>query len=221
MLRPVILAGLFFVFLAVVLFGSAGGIDWPMGWAFLGAYLAFMVMGFLLFDPELIRERSHIGMGAKGWDVALASFSFIWLFPLTLIVAGLDVGRFGWSPPVPPVLEILALVVFVIATAFAFWAVRTNRFFSTFVRIQEERGHHVITDGPYAYVRHPGYAGVILATLALPLALGSLWALVPAGIGASLFALRALLEDRTLEEELPGYREYAGRVRWLLLPGVW
>lgn len=221
MLRPIGFAGLFFVFLVVVLFGSAGRIDWLMGWAFLGAYVAFMVMGFLLFDPELIRERSHIGAGAKRWDVALASFSFIWLFPLALIVAGLDAGRFGWSPPLPAVLEILALVVFVIATAFAFWAVRTNRFFSTFVRIQEERGHHVVTEGPYAYIRHPGYAGAILATLALPLLLGSFWALIPASIGSSLLVLRTFLEDRTLKEELSGYREYADRVRWLLLPGIW
>ncbi len=98
---------------------------------------------------------------------------------------------------------------------------QANRFFSTFVRIQEDRGHHVVTTGPYRFVRHPGYAGAIVGSLALPLALGSLWALIPAAIGSAGFALRTHREDRMLRDELPGYLEYSRRVRWRLLPGLW
>lgn len=221
MLKPVILAGLYFLFLAAVLLGSAGRIDWPMAWAFLGAYLAIIIIAFFVVDPELIQERSHVGPGVKRSDVLLASLSFVWFFPLTLLAAGLDAGRFEWSPAFPAAVQPLALVVFVLGTAFSLWAEATNRFFSTFVRIQTERGHCVVVDGPYAHVRHPGYAGQILASIALALLLGSLWALIPAVVGSCLLAVRTLFEDRTLMEELSGYREYASRVRWRLIPGIW
>ena len=221
MLRPVILAGLYFLFLAAILLGSAGRVDWPMAWAYLGVYLAFIIVAFLAVDPELIQERSHMKAGVKRWDVLLASLSFVWFSPLTLLVAGLDAGRFKWSPSFPAAVQPSALVVFAAGTAFACWAEVTNKFFSTFVRIQTERGHRVVIDGPYAHVRHPGYAGTISASVALPLALGSLWALIPAFVGSWLLAVRTLFEDKTLMEDLSGYREYASRVRWRLLPGVW
>lgn len=221
MLRAVIQAGSLLFFLAAILFGSAGRIDYPMAWAFLCVYLAFIVMAFLLLDPELIRERGHVEAGVRRWDVVLASLSFVWLFPLTLLVAGLDAGRFGWSPPFPVTVQLYALGVFILGHALAFWAMVTNKFFSTFVRIQTERGHCVVSDGPYAYVRHPGYAGTILSSIALPISLGSLWALIPAFVGACLFVVRTFREDRTLSEELDGYREYSSRVRWRLIPGIW
>jgi protein-S-isoprenylcysteine O-methyltransferase Ste14 len=221
MLRPAIIAGLYFFLLAAILLGSAGHIRWPMAWAFLAVYLAVIIIAFFVVDPQLIKERSRMGPGVKRLDVFLASLSFLWFFPLTLLVAGLDAGRFGWSPSFPAAVPPLALVVFALATAFSLWAEATNRFFSTFVRIQTERGHRVVADGPYARVRHPGYAGQILASIALALALGSLWALIPAFVGSCLLAVRTLFEDRTLMEELSGYREYASRVRWRLLPGIW
>ncbi|MFQ5824525.1 MAG: methyltransferase family protein [bacterium] len=118
-------------------------------------------------------------------------------------------------------MQVSALVVFVFGHAIAFWAMVANKFFSTFVRIQTERGHHVVTDGPYAWVRHPGYTGTILSAIALPISLGALWALIPAFIGACLFVVRTLREDRTLTDELNGYREYTSRVRWRLVPGLW
>jgi len=101
------------------------------------------------------------------------------------------------------------------------WAMAANKFFSATVRIQEERGHTVATGGPYRYVRHPGYVGWLMLTLATPVVLGSRWALVPAGITVILTILRTALEDRTLHSELEGYREYAERVRYRLLPGIW
>lgn len=220
-LRPVALAGVYYLFLAGILLGSAGRVDWPMAWAYLGVYLAIIIIAFFVVDPELIRERSGMKPGVKRSDLVLASVSFLWFSPLTLLVAGLDAGRFGWSPSFPAAGQALALAAFALGTAFSLWAEATNRFFSTFVRIQTERGHRVVTGGPYAYVRHPGYAGQVLASLALALALGSLWALIPAFVGSCLLAVRTLFEDRTLMEELSGYREYASRVRWRLLPRVW
>jgi protein-S-isoprenylcysteine O-methyltransferase Ste14 len=221
MLRAVVMAAAYFLFLAAVLLAPARRLDWSMAWAFLSVYLAVIVVAFFVVDPDLIRERSRMGPGVKRCDVALASVSFVCFFPLTLLVAGLDAGRFEWSPPFPVAAQPLALAVFALATAFSLWAEATNRFFSTFVRIQTDRGHRVVTDGPYAYVRHPGYAGQVMASLALALALGSLLALVPAFVGSCLLAVRTLFEDRTLMDELDGYREYASRVRSRLLPGVW
>jgi protein-S-isoprenylcysteine O-methyltransferase Ste14 len=156
-----------------------------------------------------------------GWDPPLATGGFLFLFPALFVVAGLDARRYQWSPPIPGGVTVAAAAAFVFGQAFAFWAVRSNPFFAKFVRIQHERGHHVVRSGPYAYVRHPGYAGSLLAHLMLPLILGSLWALVPAVIGTALFVVRTWLEDRTLQAELPGYRDYAHDVRWRLVPGVW
>jgi protein-S-isoprenylcysteine O-methyltransferase Ste14 len=220
-LRDIVASALFLAFLAAALLGPAGRIDWPMAWAYLAVYLAFILGGFIVLDPELIRERGSAEHGFKREDVRLAAFSFPWLYPVPLVVTGLDGGRYGWSPDIPLAAQVAALAVFALALAFAFWAMMVNRFFSTFVRIQSERGHHVVTGGPYAYVRHPGYAGTILSTVAFPIALGSLWALIPACVGGFLFALRTLQEDKILQAELDGYREYASRVRWRLFPGVW
>jgi len=209
------------VLMAAVLFGAAGRFDWPLAWAFLGANLAFAVLGFAILDPELIRERARPGGATLRWDRWLSVTGFVWLFPLALLVASLDAGRFGWSPPVPRAVPVLALGVFALGNAFALWAARTNRFFSSFVRIQTERGHRVVTGGPYAFVRHPGYSGGLLAMWVAPLALGSLWGLLPASLGLCFFLARTAREDRFLHEQLPGYREYAERVRWRLIPGVW
>ena len=206
---------------AAILFGAAGRADWAAAWTFLAVYSAFVVLAFLLLDPELIRERTHFQPNAERWDILLASFAFVWLFPLTLLVAALDAGRFEWSPTLPLALQLIGLVFFIAGNSFAFWAMRVNVFFSAFVRIQEERGHRVVSGGPYAYVRHPGYAGAIVAAIALPLLLGSLCALLPAFIGSSLFVLRTWREDETLQKELKGYAEYCRRVRSRLLPGVW
>lgn len=123
--------------------------------------------------------------------------------------------------PLPGVVQIRALVAFALGNALGSWAMVSNRNFSTFLRLQHDREHQVETRGPYRYVRHPGYAGVIVGALAFPLALGSLWALLPAVIGASGFVLRTALEDRVLLQELDGYAEYAGQVRYRLLPRVW
>jgi protein-S-isoprenylcysteine O-methyltransferase Ste14 len=139
---------------------------------------------------------------------------------VTLVVAGLD-RRWGWRPEVPWVWALIGAALLVLASAFAAYAMLTNRFFSAVVRIQRERGHTVVTAGPYRWVRHPGYAGGVACHLAMPILLGSLWALIPGVLTAGLTVLRTALEDRTLRAELPGYSEYARRTRYRLLPGVW
>jgi protein-S-isoprenylcysteine O-methyltransferase Ste14 len=226
MLRGAVFLTLYLAFLVAVPFIAAGRVDWPTAWASMGIYVAISVINFFLVDPELVRERSRglalpAGAGTQRWDQALATGSWILFFPLTLLVAGLDIGRFGWSPPLPAAVQILALVVFALGNALGSWAMVSNCYFSTFVRLQHDREHQVETRGPYRYMRHPGYAGVIAGALALPLALGSLWALLPAGVGAGGFVLRTALEDRVLLQELDGYAEYTSRVRYRLVPGVW
>ena len=139
---------------------------------------------------------------------------------VTLVVAGLD-RRWGWRPELPLAWALIGAALLALASAFAAYAMLTNRFFSGVVRIQHERGHTVVTDGPYRWVRHPGYAGGVVGQIALPLLLGSLWALIPGVLTAGLTILRTTLEDRTLCTELPGYAEYAQRARYRLLPGVW
>lgn len=219
--RTLIRIPLYILFLAVILFVSAGRLDWLMAWVFLGVYVAIILVTIFLVDPELIEERTHIRAGIKRWDFALAGLAIVFLMPATLIVAGLDAGRFRWSPSFPVWVQLLALLAYVLGSAIVSWAMAANKFFSTFVRIQKERGHYVVTGGPYRYVRHPGYTGAIVVSISLPLLLGSLWALIPAMVGVCILVIRTFFEDNTLKKELEGYNEYAGRVRYRLLPGIW
>ena len=140
-------------------------------------------------------------------------------FPL-VIVAGLD-HRYGWSPELPIWIILLGFILIMLGYAFAAWAMAENRFFSSVVRIQTERGHQVCDGGPYRIVRHPGYAGSILALPGIVLALSSAWTLIPAAAALIIAVIRTALEDQTLQEELPGYRDYAQRIRYRLLPGVY
>lgn len=212
----------FVAILAAILFLSAGRLDWVMGWVYVGMYACVTVAGVLLvpLDPELVEERTQIKEGVKEWDRRLTVIGSL-LYPLAiLVVAGLD-ERFGWSPSFSIGVQIAALVVAASGNLLSIWATAVNRFYGRFVRIQKERGHVVISDGPYRIVRHPGYVGQIVFSLASALALGSLWALVPGGLFAALLVVRTALEDRTLQEELEGYEGYAGRVRYRLVPYVW
>jgi len=208
------------VFLGAALFLSAGRVDWPMAWAFMGVWLAFSALGFLVLSRALIVERGRLVAGGERSDLLLASSFAVLLYPGTLITCGLDT-RFAWSPPLPEIAQLLALGLFAVGYAFAFWAMYVNPFFSTVVRIQAERGHRLVDQGPYRFVRHPGYAGAMAAHLVLPIALDSLWGLVPAVLGSVLLAARSVREERTLERELAGYSAYILRVRWRLLPGIW
>ena len=209
--------------LGTVLFASAGRLDLPMFWAYLavhsGAQLA-MALAVFRRDRDLLDERQKPGEGAKAWDRVVLRVYL--LFTLALfVVAGLDVGQFHWSDTVPFWARLMALPGFALSFAFSIWAMVVNSFYSRLVRIQRDRGQFVVTDGPYRFVRHPSYVGSMVSWLCAALALGSWLALVPVALIAATIAVRTALEDRTLQEELPGYREYARRVRYRLLPGVW
>ena len=221
----IVQAALGLVGYGAILFLSVGRLDWVWGWVFLGLLAAVLISHVLILvpiNPELLAERSRgiCQEGAKGWDKWVATFAAGMGTVPTWIVAALDV-RFEWSASVPLTLHIGGLIGSVLGWALFMWAMGANAFFSEAVRIQEERGHTVVTDGPYRYVRHPGYVGAILALLATPLLLGSLWALIPAGLAAIGYVVRTALEDGMLQEELDGYTEYAQQTRYRLLPGVW
>ncbi len=205
--------------IAACLFVPAGRLDWPMAWAVVAYFAAYSAGGFYFLDPGLIAERSGIPPDAQRADLALAGLAFVLLYPVSLVVSGLDAR--DAASPIPAPLAWTSFAVFAAGYSFSLWAAATNPFFSAAVRIQRERGHHVIDSGPYAWVRHPGYAGALLAHLALPLALGAPRALLPAALGALLLSLRAVREERRLVRELPGYEDYAVRVRHRLVPGVW
>ena len=140
-------------------------------------------------------------------------------FPMVM-VAGLD-HRYGWSSVFPLWLSVAGFIIITLGYAFASWALAENRFFFSVVCIQVDRGHVVCDSGPYRIVRHPGYAGNIPPLLGIVLAFGSVWTLVPAAVALIITVIRTVLEDQTLQEELPGYREYARRVRYRLIPGIY
>ena len=216
--RVMQLAFLLAVF-AASLFLTSGRLDWIAAWAYLGLYVGMILATGLVIERDLIAERSRIGEGTKDWDRVLGSLSIFLVTPGALIVAGLD-KRFGWSE-LPLVVQIVAALFVILGSALTVWTMASNRFFSGTVRIQEDRGHTVVSAGPYGFVRHPGYLAWCISAPAIPLMLGSLWGLIPALLGLCALVLRTALEDSTLHEELPGYQDYARRVRYRLLPGVW
>jgi protein-S-isoprenylcysteine O-methyltransferase Ste14 len=204
--------------LAGLLFGSAGSLDVP---AFQGYLLFFAASCFIQYNSagqDLMKERIK---PAPGGTDRITQVVAMLLLVAHLVIAGLDVGRFHWSDSVPGWVQCAAL--FGLAGGMGIWslATRENRFFSTVIRIQRERGHHVVSTGPYRFVRHPGYAAAIWTFPLSGLALGSWWSLAPSLVTSLLFIRRTLLEDRILIAELPGYREYAGDVRYRLIPQVW
>jgi protein-S-isoprenylcysteine O-methyltransferase Ste14 len=222
--KRLIQIGLLVLIQAMALFGAAWRLNWVEGWVYIGLYLAFIALNAVLMlskpgSVELIKERSQIKENAKGWDKAIGLL--IGLFGSgMLIVAGFD-ERWSWSPHLAVAVQVAAFVVVALGDVLFAWAMASNKFFSSVVRIQQDRGHTVQTGGPYRFVRHPGYLGAIVPALATPLALGSLWAFIPAGLLTAVMVVRTALEDKTLRGELAGYEEYAQRTRYRLVPGMW
>jgi protein-S-isoprenylcysteine O-methyltransferase Ste14 len=196
--------------------------DWFWAWAYLTVIMGVFAVNAVLFLPrnlELIAERAGAKENTKSWDRTLVKFYAIFYF-VPFLIAGLDY-RFGWSPQLPLAAQLVALVIVVAGYGLVSWAMISNKFFSRTVRIQTDRGHTVATAGPYQYVRHPGYVGMLAYLIATPLMLGSLWALIPAVLVAGALVVRTSLEDKTLQEELHGYRDYAQRVKYRLVPKIW
>jgi protein-S-isoprenylcysteine O-methyltransferase Ste14 len=208
LIPPAILAG--------IVCAAAGRLDLPFVWAIAGVMAAFHLLMAAFVDPTLLNERQSPASGnvdrlTRPLGVALVLVHWV--------IAGLDVGRLHWSV-VPSQVQAAGVAGFVAALAVNFWAMRVNRFYSSVVRIQPDRGHQTIVDGPYRFVRHPGYAATLLAMFSGGIALGSWLAMIPVLGFAALFIRRTMLEDRMLQQELAGYSEYAQRVKYRLVPGI-
>jgi protein-S-isoprenylcysteine O-methyltransferase Ste14 len=211
------------VITAFILFVAAGRLNWTGGWAFLGMNIFTQLLSaFILIprQPDLLNERSQVQSGTKSWDRFFAPAITIFGTLAIILVAGLD-ARLGWSTSLSLCIWALALALALVSQLFVLWAMVTNRFFATTVRIQVERGHQVVNSGPYHIIRHPGYLGSIVFNLLVPLVLGSFWTYIPALVTVVLLVVRTFLEDRTLQAELSGYQEYTRHVPYRLIPGFW
>lgn len=211
---PLALVGLIFL--------PAGSIVWWPGWLFLAVMiLAFSVSALVIVrvNPIIFRARSRIQPGTKAWDKALLAVVFPAMAAI-LPLGALDAGRFHWSA-VPLWLVGLGYAASLATIAVTAWAQAVNPFFEPGVRIQTERHQRVIDSGPYRFVRHPGYISALVLFFGMALALGSLWALIPAALASAVLVVRTAWEDRLLQAELAGYQDYSRRVRWRLVPGIW
>jgi protein-S-isoprenylcysteine O-methyltransferase Ste14 len=216
----IVQVAVFILMLGLLLFLPAGRLDWPEAWIFLlGFVLVIVVAGIwsVRNNPDLINERGRVAENTKWWDKILLTLYTLSFFAL-MVSAGLN-ARYRWSS-VPLGFKIAGGIGLILAFGLVFWVAKTNAYLSAVVRIQDDRGHQVVTDGPYCYVRHPMYAGMFFFEC-IPFLLGSWWALIPGGLMIVIFIIRTALEDKTLIAELPGYAEYAQRVRYRLLPGIW
>jgi protein-S-isoprenylcysteine O-methyltransferase Ste14 len=218
--RALAASAIFFIFLIVVLFLSAGDLGWTKGWGFLLVFFVAMVLSVPYLwrvNPEIFVARSQFHPGTKSWDFVLAGpllLAHMAEFP----VAAFDDGRFHWSNA-PVWVVVVGYCLLGVGLFFLIWVQKVNRFAEPGVRIHADQ--KVIDTGPYAMVRHPMYAGAIPYFAGVALALGSYWALVPASIAIVLLVVRTAMEDRALREELAGYKQYAARVRYRLIPGLW
>ncbi len=204
--------------LAGVFLAAAGRWDVPWFWALIAVHTVAMVAIQGSMDPDLKRERWRPGPGARDrWVRLVASGCLL----LHLTVAGLDVGRFGWSSTMPTWVHGVAMAVYLLGLVCGAWAMRVNRFFSSAVRIQRDRGHRVVSDGPYRFLRHPGYVSVMVAAVSGGILMGSWWSIAPLVPLIALFVWRTSMEDRVLRAELEGYEAYASGVRYRLVPGLW
>lgn len=224
-IRAIIGFALYTILVPALLFICAGTLAWPMAWVY-AILLLVSTLGSRLIawrrNPDLLRERARFAEseGTKSWDRILVLIVGLVGPMVTMVVAGLD-QRFGWSVIIPVGGQILAALVVAFGYGIAVWAMAVNPFFSAVARIQRERGQHVVMSGPYHFVRHPSYAGAVLASFALPFMLDAIWTLIPAvGLAAGVI-IRTRLEDLMLLEELDGYRQYAQDTPYRLIPGIW
>ncbi len=208
----------FLALMGALLFGCAGRWDLPMFWAYLGVWMAQFLIASFVADPSLAKERLRPGPGGKDY-LTLFVVTPLWLGQHA--IAGLDVGRFHWSDRVPLAVQGIGLVAMAAALAVTLWAVAVNRFFSSVIRIQTDRGHHLVTSGPYRYVRHPAYACSPFFLIGGGLALGSWLAALVGLLLVIPILLRTAREDRILRDQLEGYAAYAQKVRYRIFPGVW
>jgi protein-S-isoprenylcysteine O-methyltransferase Ste14 len=214
-----------YLLIPLILFICGGNLGWWQAWLYSMLILAAGIGGRMWAEqrhPGITAERQNKEsfQNAKAWDKVLAPLMAVSIGYPMVIVAGLD-HRYNWSPEFPLWLNVIGFILIAFGYAFAAWALVENRFFYSVVRIQTDRGQVVCDSGPYRFVRHPGYAGNILALFGIVLALGSVWTLIPAAVATIIAVIRTVLEDQTLQEELPGYLDYSKRVRYRLIPGIY
>jgi protein-S-isoprenylcysteine O-methyltransferase Ste14 len=218
-LRRIIQVLMSIIITLVILLVSAGIINWIYAWIYTAASVLVIITNAFIFPADLISERGRKKENVEKWDKIITGIIIIPWYTI-YIIAGLDI-RFGWSPELALWVHLIALFTFITGNALVSWSMIANNYFSTKVRIQYDRGHAVSSGGPYGYIRHPGYIGMIILILATPILLGSIWALVPGFITVILFIVRTSFEDNTLKNKLAGYKEYAERVKYRLMPGIW
>jgi protein-S-isoprenylcysteine O-methyltransferase Ste14 len=207
------------IFTAVILFVSAGHINWRWAWVYIIIYFLYIIINASILPKELLAERGKSKDNVKNWDKTLNKINILPGLGL-ILVSGLD-ERFSWSADLNVGLHIAGLIIYISGSVLFSWSMAANSYFSTLVRIQSDRDHKVATGGPYRFVRHPGYTGFILSSLGVPLILGSFWAFIPAGVTAILFIIRTKLEDETLNRELNGYKEFSEKTKYKLIPAIW
>lgn len=210
------------IFLGLVLFLGSGNLRWIAAWVYLGiSLITVLTNSFFLLrtNPEEVAERGT-AKGWKEWDKLVSGLFAVALYLLLPLLAALD-ARFHWSGEIGLLWHAAGALVYTLSMGLVSWSMITNAYFSTAARIQTDRGQQVCRSGPYQYVRHPGYAGMVIQAISMAILLGSLWALIPAVVAVGLMVTRTALEDRMLQEELNGYKEYTQEVKFRLLPGVW
>jgi len=210
------------VVLLLLLFGSAGTIYWIEAWILIIIYFIYVMGSFFWLkknNPELLKGRTSRRNEGKWWDkIILTIYTILLMF--MLVICGIDAVRFHWSN-LPLILKIIGFIGYIPSVIIIFLTIKENAYLSEVVRIQKDRSQQVVKTGPYKYVRHPMYSGIILMILFTPFALGSFIALIFSGLIIILFIIRTYLEDKTLQNELPGYKEYIKKVRYRLVPGLW
>lgn len=207
---------------SIVLFTIANDLLWTMAWVYLGIGILITSFNFFVLiriNPEVVAERARQSKDLRRWDKFLLMLYVLMVLALP-VVAGLD-RRFGWSQPLSPAVHGIGAVLLLLSNGFVTWAMAVNAHFSKTVHVQAERGHVVTTNGPYRFVRHPGYSGWLVSWLVTPLVLGTWWVYVPVCGAVIILLIRTALEDKTLQEELPGYTDYTAKTRYRLLPGIW
>ena len=205
-----------------IIFISAGSIFYWQGWAYVSIGFFMIILNYTVFklDSELSEERSKPGEGAKKWDKLILGLTFL-VTIIIYITVGLDSGRYHWSPNFHWSIYLLGIIFTVAGQLLFLIAQKQNKFFSSTVRIQTDRGHTVCESGLYKVVRHPAYLGSFIQTVGFPLLFGSLWSVIPVSISIGLLLTRTYLEDKTLKNELKGYVEYSLKTRYKLIPYVW
>jgi protein-S-isoprenylcysteine O-methyltransferase Ste14 len=211
------------IFIGIFFFGTAGTFSWPEAWIFIGIQFSWsigIVIWLFKHNPELLKDRmSLMKKSAKSWDkvILTASIPFYLAF---LVIPGLDAVRFQWSI-VPMAVKIFCFILIAVSFIWIGLVMKENTYLSRVVEIQTERGHKVITTGPYKFVRHPMYVATLVLLFCFPPALGSLYGLIPVFFAAITVVIRTHLEDKTLHKELEGYVEYAEKTKYRLIPGIW